>query len=206
MHGSEKYVPNREKIRATHQAVAACFSYEGALFGIPVQQEDQTKFEAVFTGDGEISSSRYLRDTSIGILGGQVEEDESFEEALVREITSELAEALNKPEDFVRDVILPKCDIGALRQVENFLVLQAVQDDQTKDHTPRGMFEVSISIVALSDEGYVLLANSLRRIGAESEETLRPFVRELFRRGEFTSREQGVVLLAGSSEAAGPFS
>ena len=116
----------------------------------------------------------YLRDKRRGFIGGEVEDDETIDEALDREMVEELAEALHLPQLAIQSQILPQLSRTGSNRIHNSIILQAFQEKPGDQNIVRNMYEVSMVIIELSPSLFEILRDVLRPIGLENVDDLRP--------------------------------
>ncbi len=146
-----------------------------------MQMEDSNKFETVINKALQPLHFGYLREKKIGLVGGKVEAGESIDEALQREIASELAEVLGESVEEVEHDILPNLHWSTPESINDFLVVQSTQTDLQADAEFRGLFELNVSEIKLDSEMYQQLQHILKPISLENTESLRPYLAELLK-------------------------
>lgn len=178
-----EHLSPKEREAKKDTGVAAFFSFEGKMYGIPMQSDDSNKFEIVINKAFVPLSFGYLKDKSVGLIGGAVEMSkknkrmETLEEALRREIIEELSETLKRFGDHEE---LPDLSWSQPMEVENFTVVQTKQDKVlVSENEIRGIFKIFISEIKLTQEQFTRLRPILKELNVDNVEKLRPFLAEL---------------------------
>ncbi len=192
-----------EQFAPTQQGVAAIFSYDGRFYAVPLPCEDVAKFEVLHESTpnfppqdwGELHACKY------GSLGGAVDEGETLEAALQREVTEELQSII--------DVFLPLAHwprvqallaavfaqdiafVPAKFSVSQFVYKPVISEgsstgemtetsEQVYEWKFRGWFEVTATVIALSDELFLSLLPLLHELQTEEDaQQYRPLLRGL---------------------------
>src|SRR5258708_4147368 len=177
----EKSDLNRHKLSENRIGVAAILTHNGKQYGLPLQKEDSEKFEMVLSSpDDEVIDYAYLRERNTGIVSGGVEEGETIDEALRREVVSELAELLSFSKKKVENEILPKLKWSELKRVPDFTVAQAIQNKVGGENKPRAKFDIFATMLELPDDIFEQLSEVLKPIDIHNE-NLRPLVAALLK-------------------------
>jgi hypothetical protein len=181
---ANEFLKGLESIDVKHHGVVAILRYNGIFYGIPLQNEDILKFEVAVCTENQTFQSGYLKTSKLGLIGGKIERGETPKEAIEREIISELAEPLNLSEVFVRSNILPHLCLNELREIDDFLVIQATQTSMDEECRPRGIFKIFVTYVDLDDYAYEQVSKILHPINENTLSEFRPYVSALFSKEE----------------------
>lgn len=156
------------------KGVAVLLEHGGRLFGIPLLEEDDNKFE-IYSMDGEVISYSYLGEKEIGAIGGAVNSNggETAHEALQRELGEELLEVDASLANLV-SMLSTKIPHVVLSELPG-IVSQLLRDPVTHRHQPRAEFTVEVGILRISADEFEQLKHLLREINTDSIDLARPF-------------------------------
>lgn len=161
------------------RGVAAVFEHHGQWYGVALPSEDSTKFEVVVDRALQPVESAYLREKTLGAVGGKVEAGESPELALQREVMSELAELLQVNETELNQRLWSQLLWAPLQPCTEFSVAQFKQCAEGGENVPRGWFEVMATVILLTDAVFVELQPVLQALTPQQSQTFRPFLNAL---------------------------
>ena len=162
------------------QGVVAYFKHQDKVYGIKPLVENDGKFEVILDNSLKLHNTKespygYLKEQSVGLIGGGAKSNEPLPQALAREMEKELRDLGITDKEKIDEVtaLIP----DKLTEIENFKVLQATQANLNNEAKFRGLFKVHYAQIPLNQNMFEYLKPFLVDLESVDQKKLRPLAR-----------------------------